>query len=205
MPLLVSLADDSIPNRSPTAGLCRLEESMSPPGIARSIRAARFRCARAGLLLTWALLLERRTFERSTPARAMKQPHRARPAWRRSHPRTKRSRPSAAHNLPDGMEPGSGLQATYVYDPPNFIWPSPPTSRKSTPRRFRSTLRRYVAADDVGRVINPTIVDGQIYGAIAQALLEEASRTRTATAHRLDGQLDGAVGGRAAVFRDRAH
>lgn len=100
---------------------------------------------------------------------------------------------------------GAGLQATYVYDPPNFIWPSPPTSRKSTPRRFRSTLRRYVAADDVGRVINPTIVDGQIYGAIAQALLEEASRTRTATAHRLDGQLDGAVGGRAAVFRDRAH
>ncbi|MEP6813686.1 MAG: xanthine dehydrogenase family protein molybdopterin-binding subunit, partial [Actinomycetota bacterium] len=27
-----------------------------------------------------------------------------------------------AHNLPDGMEPG--LEATYVYDPPNFSWPS---------------------------------------------------------------------------------
>ena len=27
-----------------------------------------------------------------------------------------------AHNLPEGMEPG--LEATYVYDPPNFSWPS---------------------------------------------------------------------------------
>src|SRR5918996_501566 len=28
----------------------------------------------------------------------------------------------AAHNLPDGMEPG--LEATAVYDPPNFSWPA---------------------------------------------------------------------------------
>src|SRR4051794_4970820 len=27
-----------------------------------------------------------------------------------------------AHDLPDGLEPG--LEATYVYDPPNFSWPS---------------------------------------------------------------------------------
>src|SRR4029079_8453893 len=27
-----------------------------------------------------------------------------------------------AHNLPEGMEPG--MEATYVYDPPNFSWPS---------------------------------------------------------------------------------
>ena len=39
-------------------------------------------------------------------------------------------------------------------------------------------LRRYVAVDDVGTVINPTIVDGQIHGGlaqgVAQALYEEA-------------------------------
>ena len=39
-------------------------------------------------------------------------------------------------------------------------------------------LRRYVAVDDVGRVINPMIVEGQMHGGIAQgiaqALLEEA-------------------------------
>src|SRR2546423_10409325 len=27
-----------------------------------------------------------------------------------------------AHNLPEGVEPG--LEATYVYDPPNFSWPA---------------------------------------------------------------------------------
>ena len=40
-------------------------------------------------------------------------------------------------------------------------------------------LIRYVAVDDVGKVINPTIVDGQIHGGLAQgiaaALYEEAA------------------------------
>jgi carbon-monoxide dehydrogenase large subunit len=39
-------------------------------------------------------------------------------------------------------------------------------------------IRSYVAVDDVGRVINPTIVEGQVHGGIAQgiaqALFEEA-------------------------------
>ena len=39
-------------------------------------------------------------------------------------------------------------------------------------------LQRYVAVDDVGNVINPMIVDGQLHGGIAQgvgqALWEEA-------------------------------
>ena len=41
------------------------------------------------------------------------------------------------------------------------------------------TLERYVAVDDVGRVINPMIVDGQIHGGLnmglAPALYEEIS------------------------------
>ena len=83
-----------------------------------------------------------------------------------------------AHNLPDGMEPG--LEESYVYDPPNFSWPGGchiavvevDTETGSV------DLRRYVAVDDVGTVINPMIVDGQVAGGIAQgvaqALFEEA-------------------------------
>jgi Aerobic-type carbon monoxide dehydrogenase, large subunit CoxL/CutL homologs len=40
------------------------------------------------------------------------------------------------------------------------------------------TLRKYVAVDDVGTVVNPLIVEGQVHGGIAQgvaqALFEEA-------------------------------
>ena len=83
-----------------------------------------------------------------------------------------------AHNLPDGLEPG--LEASYVYDPPNFSWPGGchiavvevDTETGSV------DVRRYVAVDDVGTVINPQIVDGQVQGGItqgiAQALWEEA-------------------------------
>jgi carbon-monoxide dehydrogenase large subunit len=84
----------------------------------------------------------------------------------------------AAHNLPEGMEPG--LEATYVYDPPNFSWPA--GAHVAVVEVDTETgaveLLRYVAVDDVGTVINPTIVDGQIQGGIAQgvaqALYEEA-------------------------------
>jgi carbon-monoxide dehydrogenase large subunit len=83
-----------------------------------------------------------------------------------------------AHNLPDGMEPG--LEATFVYDPPNFSWPS--GCHIAVVEVDTETgdvqLHRYVAVDDVGNVINPLIVDGQVHGGIAQgvaqALWEEA-------------------------------
>jgi carbon-monoxide dehydrogenase large subunit len=42
----------------------------------------------------------------------------------------------------------------------------------------RVTIRSYVAVDDIGRVVNPVIVEGQVHGGlaqgIAQALFEEA-------------------------------
>jgi carbon-monoxide dehydrogenase large subunit len=83
-----------------------------------------------------------------------------------------------AHNLPDGMEPG--LEATFVYDPPNFSWPG--GAHVAVVEVDTETglveLARYVAVDDVGNVVNPTIVDGQVHGGIAQgvaqALWEEA-------------------------------
>jgi aerobic carbon-monoxide dehydrogenase large subunit len=83
-----------------------------------------------------------------------------------------------AHNLPEGMEPG--LEASYVYDPPNFSWPAGAHVAivEVDTETGAVELRRYVAVDDVGTVINPMIVDGQIHGGlaqgVAQALYEEA-------------------------------
>ena len=84
----------------------------------------------------------------------------------------------AAHDLPEGMEPG--LEATAVYDPPNFSWPGGAHAAvvEVDTETGDVQLVRYVAVDDVGKVVNPMIVDGQIHGGIAQgvaqALYEEA-------------------------------
>ena len=83
-----------------------------------------------------------------------------------------------AHNLPAGMEPG--LEATYVYDPPNFSWPAGAHLAvvEVDTETGNVELLRYIAVDDVGTVVNPVIVEGQIHGGIAQgvaqALYEEA-------------------------------
>jgi carbon-monoxide dehydrogenase large subunit len=83
-----------------------------------------------------------------------------------------------AHNLPDGMEPG--LEAMYVYDPENFSWPAGTHIAvvEVDAETGNVDLQRYIAVDDVGKLINPTVVAGQIHGGIAQgvaqALFEEA-------------------------------
>jgi carbon-monoxide dehydrogenase large subunit len=82
------------------------------------------------------------------------------------------------HNLPEGMEPV--LEATAVYDPPNFSWPGGchVAVVEVDTETGDTRLVRYVAVDEIGNVINPTIVDGQVHGGIAQgvaqALYEEA-------------------------------
>ena len=84
----------------------------------------------------------------------------------------------SAHNLPPGMEPG--LEAMAVYDPPNFSWPGGAHAAVVEVDTETGDVRlvRYVAIDDVGTVINPAIVDGQVQGGVAQgvaqALYEEA-------------------------------
>jgi carbon-monoxide dehydrogenase large subunit len=83
-----------------------------------------------------------------------------------------------AHNLPERVEPG--LEATYVYDPPNFSWPAGAHVAivEVDTETGAVELMRYIAVDDVGTVVNPTIVEGQIQGGIAQgvaqALYEDA-------------------------------
>jgi carbon-monoxide dehydrogenase large subunit len=85
----------------------------------------------------------------------------------------------AAHDLPDGMEPG--LEATATYDPPNFSWPGGAHAAvvEVDTETGDARLVRYVAIDDVGTVVNPLIVDGQVHGGITQgistALYEEGS------------------------------
>ena len=85
----------------------------------------------------------------------------------------------AAHDLPDGMEPG--LEATAVYDPPNFSWPAGAHAAvvEVDTETGDTRLVRYVAVDDVGTVVNPMIVEGQVHGGITQgistALYEEGT------------------------------
>jgi carbon-monoxide dehydrogenase large subunit len=83
-----------------------------------------------------------------------------------------------AHNLPPGTQPG--LEATYVYDPPNFTFPfgTHICTVEVDTETGKVEITRYLAVDDCGNVINPMIVDGQVHGGvaqgIAQALYEEA-------------------------------
>ena len=84
-----------------------------------------------------------------------------------------------AHDYPEDMEPASTR--------------TPCSTRRTSPSRTAPTsraievdtetghvdLRKYVCVDDVGNVVNPLIVEGQVHGGlaqgIAQALFEEAN------------------------------
>jgi aerobic carbon-monoxide dehydrogenase large subunit len=83
----------------------------------------------------------------------------------------------AAHALPDGVEPTIDADATY--DPDNFSFPHGThlcAAEVDTETGF-VTIRSYVCVDDIGLVVNPLIVEGQVHGGlaqgIAQALYEE--------------------------------
>ncbi|GAA4336548.1 molybdopterin-dependent oxidoreductase [Actinomadura luteofluorescens] len=84
----------------------------------------------------------------------------------------------AAHDLPDGIEPSLDSDATF--DPENFSFPHGThlCAAEVDTETGMVKLRKYVAVDDVGKVVNPLIVEGQVHGGlaqgIAQALYEEA-------------------------------
>ncbi|MDP6786092.1 MAG: xanthine dehydrogenase family protein molybdopterin-binding subunit [Rhodospirillales bacterium] len=82
------------------------------------------------------------------------------------------------HNFPlDKMEPG--LDESAFYDPLNFTYPNGChiCEVEIDPETGIVEVVGYTAVDDVGRIINPMIVEGQLHGGIAhgvgQALLEE--------------------------------
>ena len=91
----------------------------------------------------------------------------------------------AAHDLPDGVEPNLDSDATY--DPENFSFPHGThlCAAEVDTETGAVRLRSYVSVDDVGVVVNPLIVDGQVHGGlaqgIAQALYEEAVHDETGT------------------------
>jgi carbon-monoxide dehydrogenase large subunit len=77
-----------------------------------------------------------------------------------------------ANDLPEGMEPL--LSEDQVYDPPNFTFPfgAHVCVTEVDTETGKVEVRDYFAVDDCGPVINPTIVDGQLHGGIAQGIAE---------------------------------
>lgn len=74
------------------------------------------------------------------------------------------------HHYPKDLEPG--LDFSSFYDPANFTYPfgchiAVVEVEKETGKVH---LKRFVAVDDVGNIINPMIVEGQIHGGLAQGI-----------------------------------
>lgn len=77
---------------------------------------------------------------------------------------------AAYTNHPQGME--AGFEATHYYDPPNLTFPSGAyicvvDIDKET---GQINVRRFVAIDDCGHIINPMIVQGQVHGGLTQGI-----------------------------------
>jgi carbon-monoxide dehydrogenase large subunit len=82
------------------------------------------------------------------------------------------------HNLADGFEPTLDGDATY--DPVDFSFPHGThlCAMEVDTETGATTMRTYVCVDDIGTIVNPLIVEGQVHGGlvqgIAQALWEGA-------------------------------
>jgi carbon-monoxide dehydrogenase large subunit len=77
---------------------------------------------------------------------------------------------AAYTNIPPGLE--AGLEAVHYYDPPNLTFPFGTyicvvDIDKGT---GEVKVRRFVAVDDCGNIINPMIVEGQIHGGLTEGL-----------------------------------
>jgi carbon-monoxide dehydrogenase large subunit len=83
-----------------------------------------------------------------------------------------------AHSVPEGEEPI--LTAHALVDPDTFSFPHGThlCAVEVDTETGMTKIRKYVCVDDVGTVVNPLIVEGQVHGGvaqgIAQALYEEA-------------------------------
>ncbi|HET7056657.1 MAG TPA: xanthine dehydrogenase family protein molybdopterin-binding subunit [Thermomicrobiales bacterium] len=79
---------------------------------------------------------------------------------------------SVGYDLPREIEPF--LDETTYYDPPNCTFPF--GTHICVVEIDRETGQaapiKYIAVDDVGNVLNPLIVDGQVHGGIAQGLAQ---------------------------------
>ena len=178
---------------SPTSSACRSRTSRSCTATPRSRRRAWTPTARA----RWS----------SAASRSSRPPRRWSPRPRRSprtcsrRPRTTsssrtassrsraptRARPSRRSRSPRSWRTTTRrtwsprLDSDAVYDPENFSFPHGThlAAIEVDTETGRVDLRKYVCVDDIGNVVNPLIVEGQVHGGlaqgIAQALFEEAN------------------------------
>jgi len=87
---------------------------------------------------------------------------------------------NVAHRLPlETLEPG--LDESAFYDPPNFAFSNGAhvCELEVDPETGEVALLSYHAVDDIGTVINPLIVEGQLHGGLAQGI-GQALHERTA-------------------------
>ena len=77
---------------------------------------------------------------------------------------------AAYTNHPPGME--AGFEATHYYDPPNLTFPfgSYICVVDIDKETCEIKVRRFVAIDDCGNIINPMIVQGQVHGGLTQGI-----------------------------------
>lgn len=75
-----------------------------------------------------------------------------------------------AWDLPEGVEPA--LEAQSFYDPSNFVYPfgTHICVVEVDGETGEVELKRYVAVDDPGPVINPMVAEGQVHGGIVQGI-----------------------------------
>jgi aerobic carbon-monoxide dehydrogenase large subunit len=77
---------------------------------------------------------------------------------------------SAAKNLPAGLD--VNLSADSTFEPSNFTFPfgTHVCVVEVEPETGNVEIKKYIAVDDCGKVINPLLVDGQVQGGIVQGL-----------------------------------
>src|SRR6185295_13288441 len=85
-----------------------------------------------------------------------------------------------AFDAPEGMEPY--LDETAYHDTPNCTFPfgTHIAVVEIDEETGKVDLVRYLAVDDVGKKINPMIVDGQLHGGIAQGVGQAGTIASTA-------------------------
>ena len=107
--------------------------------------------------------------------------------------------------------PASSPAGDELLRSPNFTYPfgTHIAVVEIGPRHRAVKLLRYVAVDDVGNVINPMIVDGQLHGGIAQGVGRRCGKapvtTAAASSHWLADGLRAAAGTEPGLVRARPH
>ncbi|MEE8603606.1 xanthine dehydrogenase family protein molybdopterin-binding subunit [Euzebya tangerina] len=78
----------------------------------------------------------------------------------------------AGHDYPEGVE--LDLTANMVFDPENFSFPHGThlCAMDVDTETGKVSVHKYVCVDDVGNVINPMIVEGQVHGGLAQGIAQ---------------------------------